>query len=46
MYTKLKIMIFKFNEKKINSDLRKIIVDVVTKSGWGHIPSSFSILRY
>lgn len=32
-------------KKKINSDLRKIIVDVVTKSGWGHIPSSFSILE-
>jgi len=32
-------------KKKINFDLRKKIVDIVTNSGWGHIPSSFSILE-
>jgi len=32
-------------KKKINSELRKKIVEIVTNSGWGHIPSSLSILE-
>lgn len=32
-------------KKKKNLDLRKKVVDIVTKSGWGHIPSSLSIIE-
>ena len=32
-------------KKIINNKLRKKIVDIVTNSGWGHIPSSFSIVE-